>query len=244
MISDIKIPDYTPISDYVNFSLKYFERKKEKKIEYDNKECYGSVMSYLANCEIRCTPRNLGGLSSEIYLSWMNLCKQNGIVHENAEFYSNGGNHFLNLPWGTYNPCSVYATLCCYRWSDSMPKLAHLVVSGMEVSDVSFFQILHYAMTKFVSNNNHSFVVVDYNQTRRSSLWLGWTIGMSLFFKHKIKPESVNKLAWLNIENVIKESGFESDQLYVKKNLDIVDKRWTPFVEKGDMEGLVKEWNK
>lgn len=243
---DIILPEYKHVTDYVTFDSKssnkslYFKKGKDGITNHKNSACYSVIMENLKEIEVICYPNynKESPISFELFSDWINLCKKHGIVDESSEIYHEDKSNILKMPFKKRSRHLAYATLCCYRWADSLPKMVHLIVELMKIGDRNFYQVLHYGLLKNCTNTGHSFVDIGTYGYQR--LNLGLSIAMSMFFTRKngiaiadnYKEASATNAA---ISSFYNEKGLNSCPVF-SKDFDILRKEWTPYYSRPDLK--------
>lgn len=261
---NIEIPKLQTKGDLVTFGIKfptskinnvygYKTTKKNGFDYYNNVACYSNIMGCLDESEIICEPtNNVKTLSEDTFAAWINLCKQNHLVLPEVEIKENNSIYF---PCKKRNKHHVYATLCCYRWSDFQPYIPYTVLKLMEVGDRNFYQCLHYALLNYSVNYGHSFINVSNEASGydTGSKWLGWGLGASLFFtpdkdgnrqcdKHYSKTEATFNA----ILAMLRRYKITQDILKVNKKIDVLRKEWTPYFGRSscNITRLIDRWKR
>jgi hypothetical protein len=109
-------------------------------------------------------------LSEEVYLQWMELCKQHGLVPKIAKCYRREGCNIMEVMRPrVYDKHMTYAALCCYRWSEcKAPMIYEIVAMSQRYPTINFWQVLHYVLARHEITGGHSFV----NMRTSSARWV------------------------------------------------------------------------
>ena len=170
---------------------------KDGKTSGDKKEdvCFHQIMPSLESAELRLVPRhaNEGAVSNDLYLEWMKLCWDNGLIPPAVSYGIDNGLNELTVPKHEYDRHWVYAALCCYRFADAFARMVWLVVENMKQADgkFTFWQALHYAMaTEYSYGVGHSFSYIckgasPYNATS-PNINLASSIAIREFFRQPV----------------------------------------------------------
>lgn len=120
--------------------------------------CYYTCMSFLPECDFLLRPTdNKSLLPHDMFLEYVRLCRDNGLITPEATAQGGEGNNQLVVPKGR-DRHQVYATLCCYRWSENQPGMAYATVEAMnKCPGIDFFQAFHYGCARRVYWLHHSF---------------------------------------------------------------------------------------
>lgn len=215
--------------------------------------CYRNCMTALPTYEYHLYPNAKSILPSEIFLKWISLCKENEIIPHEADATSTNGLNSLFVPHKSYNRHLVYATLCCYRWSENKAKIPYETVKITE-SGLPFFQALHYALAKHLTfeHGNHSFLpIVNLSSTssfynicgygKGNKHYLPWSIVGKYFFTVQKDGRSVADIVGDNcpqqygygstvssIHDKLKELGFDEEIQELKLDLEeIIDPKFS-----------------
>lgn len=158
--------------------------------------CYHQVMTTLESVELQLVPRhaNEGAASKDLYLEWMKLCWDNGLIPPEVSYGVDNGLNVLTVPKHGYDRHWVYAALCCYRFADAFARMVWLVVENMKQANdqFTFWQALHYAMAvEYSYGAGHSFSHIckgassPYNTTS-PNINLASSIAIREFFKKPV----------------------------------------------------------
>lgn len=142
-------------ADYVTYEVSRDGKTRSKNV---NAACYAGSMRELSVVEIWCHHDSEGKhiLPGDLFLQWIDLLRENRLAPAECKAtVDKEGNH-LYVPRG-YSKHLVYSALCGYRWSESIAPLAYTVIKLTEMlPKISFWQIMHYALGKYVSGTGHS----------------------------------------------------------------------------------------
>ena len=139
----------------------------------------------------------------------------------------------------------IYASLCCYRFSECLAPLCYTLLRLLETKPtLDFFQVLHYSLGKFNLGWGHSFssicaansvhaAYMASTMVKGAATDLMYGRGLRLFFERK--PEGClaskaqqNTYTYTAIDTVITGFGMS---LPVKKLEDLLDEKWTPLYQ-------------
>lgn len=121
--------------------------------------CYADHMSRLPTHEFRLA---IDGSEEYIdgptYLEYVEILKMAGLVPTDVVATVNAdGKPEMVIPRQNYSRHRVYATLCAYRWAESVAPMVYTIVHlWRERHDLPIWQILHYAMSQHVTQLGHS----------------------------------------------------------------------------------------
>lgn len=184
-------------NDLVAYKSRYMDEKLKPKGHFvadsKNAACYWSHMQTLNQLELTCMPNETQKslLPPEIYMRWMNLCKDHGLVTADSTPYTEKDLNYLVLPGAGHTRHELYASLCCYRWAENLACMPYAVVALLDMKPLNFYQALHYAMAKWVIYVNHSFcnidtngasTMYDYRKSLRDAWYLPHGMAVSFFF--------------------------------------------------------------
>jgi len=144
--------------DYVSFNV--VSSSGRKIATYNQSACYADVMEGTnRKHDVRCLPLLNDGdyftpLSNNVFNQWCRLCAKHGLMAKDTKI-----NDKQECLFKRGNVNTMYAGLCCYRWSQNQPAIPWLVVRILKQnSKIHFYQALQYALHKYVTNTNHSFL--------------------------------------------------------------------------------------
>lgn len=232
---NIEIPEHIsdPSDDYINFKTK---EKCGDSRNYDHYNCFAQIMKSLASYEIEVHPTHNKKIDKENYDKWMELCLKYNILHKKCELFYDNDFPRIIIPRGMADRNLTYCTLCCYRWGITNQKLTYTVVQLIEkLPTISFWQILHYSLCKYIKNNNHSFSTLNnYRDDHYSSDWtknnrnLASSIVLKQYFADpgKIKNDGTSYL-----NNTLISQANHLGQLMVNHVDDVLNPKWTPLYE-------------
>jgi hypothetical protein len=125
--------------------------------------CYAGHMSKLSNCDFWLCPDKYSAATSncncdgDVYLQWISLLKQNNVIPHEVEASVENNKLYMYVPNKNYSKHRVYATLCAYRWAESLARLPYAVVKLCEQHpNLPFWQIWHYACGENIKLIGHS----------------------------------------------------------------------------------------
>lgn len=222
---EIEVPVIAQRNDYVSYKT----IGKKHSHDHLNRPCYSGSMLNLSKFNFLCRP-NYGSkslLPKEIYLRWMQLCKDYGLAPTTSEAFVEKGKNYFRCKG--HNKHRVYAALCCYRWADNLAPLPYTVVTLLDMnSQLSFYQVLHYALSKYIQNSNHNFVSIAaggaYSYFPSHRLNLLSMISVWLFFNHPEGRKNCYYRKWKDgqthgrIAQVPAELGFKDGEGFIVKN--------------------------
>lgn len=139
-------------SDYVTYEI------SEDTNLYSNKNCYSFIMNKWDKNVFTCLPNLTPSLMPfDMFERWMNLCKKNGLLIEEAILVREKQSNIMVLDGKHTSRHEILASLCCYRWADS---LGEMVKEILDLTDkkpqLNFYQILHKGLSGHITNWNHS----------------------------------------------------------------------------------------
>ncbi len=139
-------------SDYVSF--------KSGGVLSSNQACFQAIKSNFGKEDIwfyQNKSLTNGKLPLEMYATWIDLCKEHCLIPKTAKVdQTDKDGIFCFIPKGSGNFHQYYAASSCCRWADSMPRLCYATMELCRSGKIHFFQALHYAMAKYVTNTGHS----------------------------------------------------------------------------------------
>jgi len=199
------------VQNATNDHVEYMVVEKDQQQDMGSRVCYSNIMSSLESGSFQLRPHNQDDACSpnDLYLAWMQLCRDNGLIPDKVEFFIEDGKNSLKVPGGIYDKHWVYATLCCFRFADSYQRLIWLVVENMKHSSgvFTFWQALHYAMAmEYTYGPGHSFSYIakssydGYGIGGRNDLCS--SLAIALFFRQSV--EERKQLSGCTNENIKK----------------------------------------
>lgn len=145
-------------------TVSYQVRNDGKNKTSHSAACYASHMGQLSVIEMWCHRDKKsaygsvsdGELPGELFVKWMHVLKEHRLAPVDCEAsFDKDGNH-LYIPRG-YSKHQVYSALCGYRWAESIAPMPYTVLKLIETRpQISFWQILHYALANYVVAYGHS----------------------------------------------------------------------------------------
>lgn len=155
-------------SDYVTFKLSSGE-------DYKNQNCYAMGMLSWSSSTFTCHPNGPNLMPFDMYERWMNLCKKNGLVIEDAVVSKDGDSNVMVVNASKTSRHELMATLCCYRWADTLGDMVSEMLDIIDTRpELNFYQVLHHGLMNYITNWNHSISMLmkknPYNKTNTSDL--------------------------------------------------------------------------
>ncbi len=259
MSQTIEIPDIlnNRDEDYVWYS---YNKKDVKEKNQTNQACYYECMSSLPECNFTLKPSNDKSLLPfNIFSKYIKLCQDNGIVNKDASVSGSEGNNQLIIPSGQ-NKHKVYASLCCYRWSENQPGMAYATVQAFEkYPEIDFFQAFHYGCGRRVYWPLHSFHNIVHAKSKYSPgvdsmLYVPNSIFIAHFFRNcpTTKSPLVDKepnagLTASAIDRIKISNGFngqtsaDSSKYKIKNLEDILSPKLTKLYREPINTGIVEK---
>jgi hypothetical protein len=242
-------------NDYVEYAVNTGDRAKDM----GEKVCYHDVMRSLDKSELLIRPHNSQGVraSKDLYLAWMRLCQEHGLIPDKVEVYVEKDKNYLKIPGGIYDKHWIYATLCCYRFADAFARMVWLVVENVDrcKGDFTFWQALHYAMAaEYSYGSGHSFSYISASgytpyDGGNAKDDLGSSIAIPLFFAKSVSARkkidgytntAISKVASKLGGSETKDVKLEGYSRPVQKPFpvlridrmgDLLTPRWTPMYQ-------------
>jgi len=231
---EIDVPFQACSNDYVTYKTIL----PKQTLEHINLPCYSGSMVNLNKIEFVCSPNNKKKsiLPDDIYLRWMQLCKDYGLCPTSSEaFIEKDKQHFRCRGKNRHR---VYAALCCYRWADNVAPIPYTVVRLLDMNPrLTFYQVLHYALAKYITNSNHNFISIagggSYLAYPVRRLDLLSSVSIWLFFNHPDGRKACLYRKWKDgvtharIASVPTEIGFGANEtLPVKDANQLMWEEW------------------
>lgn len=173
--------------DYVSYTA---IDKNGKRTKHDH-VCYATHMQKLPEHSFELLPRRTAedwkdwAIDGESYLRFVELFKDNGLIDPTvkAEIDDTGALK-MHIPIGMSRH-RVYSAMCAFRWAESLAPFVYTILKlSNDRKELSFWQILHYAMATQVASCGHNWCNIA--QTRAdcgyiySCYGMGYNLGMSL----------------------------------------------------------------
>lgn len=199
---EIIIPDHMKekrSNDYVSYTA---IDEKGIKCEKDN-ICYAPHMDKLTTNSFdlvpyrKCKDWKRWAIDGDSYLRFIELFKDNWLIQRNVVAEVDGdGVLKMHIPIGTSRH-RVYSAMCAYRWAESLPSFVFLILKlSDERKNLSFWQILHYAMSTQVSLIGHNWCNIGFTNLEYGNIHtnygMSYNLGLSLSFPlfwHKTELE-------------------------------------------------------
>lgn len=251
-----KIPQ--ELGNKVNDNVSYAVTIGESKYDYNNAACYMAVAHQLPECEFFLRPNDKKSvLPWDAFVRWVELCKENGVITPEATPSRDGDLNLLHMPKGN-NRHLVYASLCCYRWSENQPGAPWLVVELLNANPkIDFFQALHYACTQVVYYFTHSFTQIICNNGKCFynhgqyiyNLYIPYSAVLAWFYRDKVdgrtKAQTISTdTSWaikafiMNAKIPLPSAAGYTDYM-VSKDSDLLLEELTPFYKNWDNDKVI-----
>jgi len=241
--------------DYVKYAIV----KGNKPQDMGEKVCYYDAMRSLGANELRLRPYNKDDVRApgELYLAWMRMCQDNGLMPGDIEFYVEEGNNYLKIPGDVYDKHWMYAAMCCFRFADAFARMVWLVVENMNkgADEFTFWQALHYGLAaEYTYGAGHSFSYIcksNYSAAAYNNYVakddLACSVAIPLFFARSIKARkkvsgytntAISELATkiggtrgqeVKIKGYSRPVTRQFPLLHIDRMDDLLTSRWTPM---------------
>lgn len=133
-------------NDYVNWRV-YINGQW---VERGEQICYNKDMTNLETVGFHLRPKLYATaksiLPADYYKEWIIQCQMHGLIHESAVIQTKNDHNELIIEKAVPDRHVMYATLCCYRWSDTNAPLVWQIIEHMKLPNVTFWQALHYGL--------------------------------------------------------------------------------------------------
>lgn len=131
---------------------------------FPNEACYAALRPCYGKVEVVCHPlQKPKAISFSDAFAFFNLLTEDGVIPEGVVLWEEEKGIFCQIPKGVGDPPTIYATLCCYRWLDSKPRLVWEFVRLMAQERRHSLQVLTYLTAKHKATSGHSFFALNYN---------------------------------------------------------------------------------
>jgi hypothetical protein len=216
---------------------------------YKSAACYAKIMGQLPSVCTDCEPllpETKSQLSSEDYLAWMNLCKDNHLMPSGSEFRSEDGRNYAKIPGAGETKHRIYAALCCYRWTECLSPMCYLLLRLSERKKLDFFQLFHYVTGKHVTLTGHSMTnnaALTYNPYVAHRRSLLYALKVKLFFLRRPDGCLASKADQTAYTNVTIDTLFANiDPLPLVAESAVLDERWSQLFQMTDIQAIVKQY--
>jgi len=236
--------------DYVSYVT--FDKEGKEGRKESNAACYSTPLGQVKIVGIRTESRQPEGtrLSGELYLQWMDLCKQHKLFAQETEVFVENGKNVLVIQPNQFCRPATYIPLVCFRWADSSAQMVWQILEHMEKrSGFTFWQALHYSLgTLCKFGTGHSFTMINMS----GSVYCGHAttnMAYSVALKKYFESSQEERAAWhkndMYVNNATKKIADElSDppknpdryttctaNLVCPALAELIGDKWTPLYE-------------
>lgn len=154
-----------PDPDYVSFTAYQYPNGVQQSKTVIHAACYAEYMKALSDTEFLLMPDTDTAryfLPGDIFLEWVARCQAANIVPDTAMAWIDETDKLprMKIPKGLPRHIA-YTALCVYRFAESYARMPYTFVhASRQWPHLPFWQVLHYAMSRYNCQEGHSWTAV------------------------------------------------------------------------------------